>query len=196
MQGIEKISEAILDKVKADAQKIIKEAEKKALQEIEAAEKHMESNFEEKKRKTIQESEEEATRIRAQASIRARQELSMAKAEVVQSIVSKVKTTLLSLPSDESSLLSLINEATDDLGVAQARIYVSAKDIDTTQRLLKADKELASRVIEIRESSGSGGIIAESPDGEIRIDNTYDTRLEMLLPQILPQIGKELFEDS
>ena len=34
----------------------------------------------------------------------------------------------------------------------------------------------------------------EDTDGKIRIDNTYDTRLEMLLPRLLPEIGKELFQ--
>jgi len=35
--------------------------------------------------------------------------------------------------------------------------------------------------------------MVEDIAGKIRIDNTYDTRLEMLLPRLLPEIGKELF---
>jgi vacuolar-type H+-ATPase subunit E/Vma4 len=44
------------------------------------------------------------------------------------------------------------------------------------------------------EPGSGGGVIAESLDGKIRLDNTYSTRLEMLRPQILAEIGKELFE--
>ncbi|GAI00113.1 unnamed protein product, partial [marine sediment metagenome] len=33
----------------------------------------------------------------------------------------------------------------------------------------------------------------EDIDGRTRIDNTYETRLEMLLPRLLPEISKELF---
>lgn len=194
MQGMEKISQAILDKVKVDAQQIIKEAEEKALLEMEKAEKQVEGKFEEEKRKAIEEAEGEATRILAQASIKARQELSRTKAEIIDNIISRVKTTLLSTSSDKSSLLSLIKEVIDGLGVDKARIYVSPKDISTVPEFLKGDKELASRIMEIKESDCTGGVIAESIDGKIRLDNTYDTRLEMLLPQILPQIGKELFE--
>lgn len=194
MKGMEKISEAILDKVKVDAQQIIKEAEEKASQEIENAVKQKERKFEEGKRKAIEEAETETTRILAQASIEARQELSRTKAEMIDKIISRVKTTLLSLSSDESSLLSLIKEVVDGLGSDKVRIYASHKDISTLQGFLQEDKELASRIKEIKGFDCTGGVIAESMDGKIRLDNTYDTRLEMLLPQILPEIGKELFE--
>ena len=194
MKGMEKISEAILDKVKVDAQQIIKEAEEKALQEIEKAEKQLESKFEGKKRKTIEEAEVEAARILAQASIKARQELSRAKADMIDKIVSNVKTTLLDISSDEGSLLGLIKEVVAGLGVDKARIYVSPRDISTVQQFLEKDKELAGRIMEIKENDCTGGVIAESIDGKISVDNTYDTRLEMLLPKILPEISKELFE--
>jgi len=194
MKGMEKISEAILDKVKVDAQRIIKEAEEKALQDIEKAEKQLESKFEEEKRKAIEETEREATIILAQATIKARQELSRTKADIVDKIVSNVKTTLLSISSDESSLLSLIKEVVDELGDDKARIYVSPKDISKVQEFLERDKELASRIMEIKEFDCTGGVIAESIDGKFSLDNIYDTRLEMLLPKILPEISRGLFE--
>ena len=194
MKGMEKISEAILDKVKVDAQQIITEAEEKALQEIEKAEKQLERKFEEEKRKTIEEAEREATIILAQASIKARQELSRTKADMIDKIVSNVKTTLLSISSDESSLLSLVKEVVDGLGDDKARIYVSPKDISKVQEFFEGDKELASRIMEIKEFDCTGGVIAESIDGKFSLDNTYDTRLEMLLPKILPEIRRGLFE--
>ena len=193
MKGMEKISEAILDKVKVDAQQIIKEAEEKALQDIEKAEKQLETKFEEEKRKAIEETEREATIILAQATIKARQELSRTKADIVDKIVSAVNTTLRSISSDESLLLSLIKEVVDELGGDKARIYVSPKDISTVQGFLERDKELASRIMEIKEFDCTGGVIAESIDGKFSLDNTYDTRLEMLLPQILPEISQGLF---
>lgn len=194
MKGMEKISEAILDKVKVDAQQIIKEAEEKALQDIEKAEKQLETKFEEEKRKAIEGAEREAAIILAQATIKARQELSRTKADIVDKIVSAVNTTLRSISSDESLLLSLIKEVVDELGGDKARIYVSPKDISTVQGFLERDKELASRIMEIKEFDCTGGVIAESIDGKFSLDNTYDTRLEMLLPKILPEIRRGLFE--
>lgn len=193
MKGMDKLSEAILDKVKVDAQQKITEAEEKALQEVEKAEKQLESKFEEEKRKAIEEAEREATIILAQASIAARQELSRTKADIIDNIISTVKATLRGTSSDESSLLSLIKEVVDGLDIDKARIYVSPKDISKVQELLERDKEIASRILEVKEFDCTGGVIAESIDGKFSLDNTYDTRLEMLLPQILPEISQGLF---
>jgi vacuolar-type H+-ATPase subunit E/Vma4 len=193
MKGMEKISEAILDKVKIEARQIVKEAEEKALQEVEKAEKQLETKFEVEKRKTIENAETEAARIQAQAVIKARQELASVKAGIIDRIVSSAKTTLVTISGDDSSLLSLVKEGMAALGVDKARIYVSPKNINVAQQFLKKDKELAGGIVEIKETDCTGGVIAESIDGKLRIDNTYDTRLEMLLPIILPEISKELF---
>ena len=195
MAGMEKISEAIIDKVKADAQQIIKEAEERAWKEIQEAEKQRETRFEERKRKIIENSDSEATRILAQATIKARQELSSAKAEVIDKVVSRVKTTLSEITSDKVSLLNLIMEAITELAADKVRFYVSSKDLNMAQELISENKDLASKVTEIKEFNSTGGVIVESLDGKLRIDNTYETRLEMLLPRLLPEIGKELFQD-
>ena len=196
MEGMEKISRAILDKVKADAEQIIKEAEQKAWQEIEKAEKEWEEKFQEEKRKTIEEAERQASRILAQASIEARQELSRAKAGIIEGIVSRVKNTLPAISSDQDSLLNLINEAVDELGADKVRLYVSQKNLRAVRELVKLNKGLASKVVEIKEFHCAGGVIAEGIDGKVSIDNTYETRLEMLLPQIIPDISQELFGGS
>ena len=193
MKGMEKIREAVLDKVKVDAQQIITEAEGKALQEVEKAGKQLESKFEEEKRKAIEEAEREATIILVQALIKARQELSRTKADIIDNIISTVKATLRRTSSDESSLLSLIKEVVEGLDVDKARIYVSTKDISKVQEFLERDKEIASRILEVKEFDCTGGVIAESIDGKFSLDNTYDTRLEMLLPQILPEVSQGLF---
>jgi len=194
MKGMEKISEAILDKVRIEAQDIVKEAEEKARGRVEKAKKQQEAKLEEEKGKLIEEAKEEAIRILAQSSITARQELLLAKTRIIDEIISRVKKTLSGISSDESSLLDLIKEAINALDIDKARIYVSPKDVSIVQKLVAGDKKLADRISEIRELDGTGGVIVEDIDGKIRIDNTYDTRLEMLLPRLLPEIGKELFQ--
>ena len=194
MKGMEKISEAILDKVRAEAQDIVEEAEEKARERIQKAEQQQAAKLEEEKNKLIAEAKEEATRILAQSTITARQELLLAKTSIIDEIINRVKKTLSGISSDESSLLDLIREAINALDIDKARIYVSPKDVSSVRESLKEDKQLADRISEIREFDGSGGVIVEDIDGKIRIDNTYDTRLEMLLPKLLPEIGKELFQ--
>ena len=194
MMSMEKISGAILDKVRVEAQDIVEEAEEKARERIDRAKRQQEAKLEEEKNKLLEEAKEEATRILAQSSITSRQELLLAKTRIIDEIISRVKKTLSGISSDESSPLNLIEEAINALDVDKARIYVSPKDADIVRKSLKGDKKLADRITEIREFIGTGGVMVEDIDGKIRIDNTYDTRLEMLLPKLLPEIGKELFQ--
>lgn len=191
--GMEKISEAILAKVSVEAQDVVKDAKAKARERIEKAKKQQEARFGEEKNKLLEEAKGETARILAQASIRARQELLTAKTEIIDGIVSGVKRILSDFSGSESSPLNLIKEAADAIGIDKARVYVSPKDVAATQKLIKGDKELANKIVETKEFDCIGGVIVEDIDGRTRVDNTYDTRLEMLLPQILPEINKELF---
>jgi V/A-type H+-transporting ATPase subunit E len=190
---MEKLSEAVLSKVRAETQGIIKEAEEKAREEIEKAKRQREARFEEEKSRMLEEAEEEAARILAQASIKARQQLSSAKADVIAKIIAEARKELSQIPTDETCLLHLIREAMDGLGVDRARIYVSPKDLSTAKKSLEADKEFSARIIEVRESNCLGGVMVEDVEGKLRIDNTFETRLEMLLPKLLPEISRELF---
>jgi V/A-type H+-transporting ATPase subunit E len=191
---MEKISEAVVSKVKLDAQSIIKEAEKKAQEEIKTAKKQRDVRFEEERGRMLGEAEEEAARILAQASIKARQKLSSAKADIIAKIIDGARKKLPRISSDESYLPNLIREAMEGLGVDKARIYVAQKDVSTVKKLLKSDKEFSGKILEVKESNCLGGVIVEDAEGKLRIDNTYETRLEMLLPKLLPKISKELFE--
>jgi len=191
---MEKISEAVVSKVKLDAQNIIREAEEKAQEEIEKAKRQREVRFKEERGRMLGEAEEEVARILAQASIKARQQLSSAKADTIAKIIDGARKELSQISSDKSYFLNLIREAMEGLGADKARIYVSPKDVSTVKKFLKADKELSEKIVEVRESNCLGGVIAEDLEGKLRIDNTYETRLEMLLPKLLPKISEELFE--
>ncbi len=191
---MEKISEAVVSKVRAEARNIIKEAEEKAREEIEKAQKQREQRLQEEKHKKFEEAQEEAARIAAQASIKARQEISRTKNDVITKIIDRAKQELSQSANEKNYFLSLIKESIDGLGTNKGRIYVSTKDINLVRKFLGGDKKLAGRIIEVKEGDFLGGVIAEDIDGKLRIDNTYETRLEMLLPHLLPEISRELFE--
>jgi len=193
---MERISEAVLSKVNEEAQNIIKEAEERAQEQREKAKKQRETKLKEEEGKMLEEAEEEAARILSQASIRSRQKLSSAKADIIAKIIDGAQKKLSQISSDESHLLDLMREAMAGLGVDKGRIYVSPKDVSAVKKLLEADRELSGKILEVRESNFLGGVIAEDIEGKYRIDNTYETRLEMLLPKLLPEISKKLFEAS
>jgi V/A-type H+-transporting ATPase subunit E len=191
---MEKISEAIVSKVSLDAQSITKEAEGKAQEEIERAKKQRDVKFQQERARILAEAEQEAARILAQASIKARQLISSAKAEAIAKITDGARKELSGTSSDQSHLTRLVREAVGGLGTDKARIYVSPKDVGTVRQSLQADKELSGKILEVREFDCLGGVIAEDAEGKLRIDNTYETRLEMALPKLLPKISEELFK--
>jgi V/A-type H+-transporting ATPase subunit E len=191
---MERISEAVVSKVSLDAQSITKEAEEKAREEIERAKKQREVKLEQERARILAEAEQEAARILAQASIKARQLTSSAKAEAIAKITDGARKELSGASSSESNLISLTREAVGALGTDKARIYVSPKDVSTAKEALQADKELSAKILEVREVDCLGGVIAEDAEGKLRIDNTYETRLEMALPKLLPKISEALFK--
>lgn len=194
--GMDKIKDAIISKVHAEAEDITNEAKEKAQEEIDKAKRQREARFEEERGKILAEVEEESARVLAQATIKARQKLSSTKADVIDRIVDGVRKTLSAASSDESHFLKLVREATEGLGPVKGRIYVSPGDVGITKKLVEANKDLSDKIVEVRESNFLGGVIAEDVEGKLRIDNSYETRLEMLLPRLLPEISRELFESS
>lgn len=191
---MENISEAVISKVKVEALDIIREAEAKAREEREKATKQQEVKLQEEKQKLLGEARQEAARIVAQASIKSRQELSRAKNAVINKMTDRVRQELSQISSNEKYSMTLIQEAVEAIGADKARIYVPPKSVDATRKLLESNKELANRITEVKEANFTGGIIAESIDGTLRIDNSYESRLEMLLPILLPELNNELFE--
>ena len=191
---MERISEAVVSKVKLDAQSVIREAEERAREEIEKAKKQREVRFEQERARMLGEAEEEAARILAQASIKGRQQVSSTKADAIAKIIEGARKELSRVSGDESGFLGLTREAIAGLGTDKARIYVSARDVGTVKKLLEADKDLSGKILEVKETNCLGGVIAEDAEGKLRIDNTYETRLEMLLPKLLPKISSELFK--
>ena len=109
--SMEKVSEAILDKVKVEAQEIINEAEEKARERIERAKEQHQAKFEEEKRKIVESSEGETARIQAQASISSREETLSVKNDVIEDIIKKVKKSLSDVSDGEKITLNLIKEA-------------------------------------------------------------------------------------
>jgi vacuolar-type H+-ATPase subunit E/Vma4 len=190
---MDKISEAVLDKVKAESDAIIREAEEKAGERVQKAREQYNARLEAEKTRLLAEAGSEASRILAQASINVRQELLRAKNEVIDEIVSRLKQKLADTPDRAARAVALIREGLQAIEADEVTAYVSPADIDGVKELIKKDKELSSAVREVKETNCIGGAKVEDIDGRFTIDNTYDTRLETLLPRILPEISKELF---
>ncbi len=190
---MERLSSVILDKVKADATDIKKDAEDRARSIIEKAKEQQKAKSDEERFKLTTEAEIEAARIQAKAAIKARQETLAAKTRVIDEIISETKKSLSDLPDRATVLVRLTKESIKALGSDKVRVYVSPRDVAVMQKLVEKDSELAGKVIGIQAHEILGGVIVEDSSGKNRIDNTFETRLQILLPKILPEIGEKLF---
>jgi vacuolar-type H+-ATPase subunit E/Vma4 len=188
------LRDAILSKVKGEADQIKADAEAKARDLIEKAKRQRESILEEKKKAMISQARREALKILAQASMTARQEILRGKEDVVHETLERVKQELRHHRSDKESLTHLIKETIDAFEMkTKVKLFVISKDFGSVHEILREDGPLRERVIEVREMNGLGGVSAEDEEGMVRVDNTFETRLETLMTKILPKIGEELF---
>jgi vacuolar-type H+-ATPase subunit E/Vma4 len=190
----DKIREAILDKAKGEASKIIKDAEAKAREMISDAEGQKDRKFEEEKKKVITEANREASKTLAQASLKARQNILANKDTVINEVIAKVKEELAKEVKDKTLFERIIKEALDALeSEEKMRLLVSSKDVGIVREVVGENGALKEKIEEVKEADYLGGVVVETIDGMVSIDNSFDMRLEMLMPKILPEIGKKLF---
>jgi V/A-type H+-transporting ATPase subunit E len=192
--GEDNLRDAILSNVKGEADQIKADAEAKGRELIEKAKRQRELILDEKKKELIFRAHLEALKILAQASMTARQEILRGKKDVVQEILQRAKHALRHHPSDKESLTLLIEETIGAFEMkTKVKLFVTSRDLGIVQEILREDGPLRERVLEVREMNGLGGVSAEDEEGLVRVDNTFDTRLETLMPKLLPKISKELF---
>jgi vacuolar-type H+-ATPase subunit E/Vma4 len=190
----DKIRKAVFDKAKEDADKILSNAEIKAREIIEKAEEQKVLRFAEEKKKAISEAYREASKILAQASLKYRQVKFKEKDAVINEIIKRTKDELSKDINDKGLFVHLIQEAIDALETEdKVRLFVSPKDLNIVREVIEENSSLKEKITEVNEIDCMGGILMEAINGMVSINNTFDTRLEMLMPKILPEIGKKLF---
>jgi V/A-type H+-transporting ATPase subunit E len=193
----DKIREAILAKARSEADEIIADADTKAREMTQKAQDQKTQRLEEEKKKIISDAQREASRLRAQASLKARQGILQEKDAILSRIINSVKEELSRQTLDRDSFVSLVTTAFDAFETdSPIRVYVAPKDVATVRDIIQNDTDIKDKIVEVREMDCLGGVFAESDDGMNSIVNTYDIRLEMLMPKILPDIGKKLFGDE
>jgi vacuolar-type H+-ATPase subunit E/Vma4 len=190
----DKIRDAILKKAKGEADQIIADAKTRATEMIDKAKDQRQYRFEDEKKKRISEARREASKVMAQSSLKSRQDILREKDAILNTIIEKVKDQLSQTVMDKEHFLSLVRETVEAFETdKQLVIFVSPKDLNTVRRFIEEDSNLKDKISEVNELDCLGGILAQTMDGMVSIDNTYDTRLEMLMPKILPEVGKNLF---
>jgi len=191
----EKIREAILEKAQNEAQELLREAESAAQDIIDKAKRKNEERREEERKRAIADARRESSKITAQASLKAQQIVLKEKDGIINELLDDVRKRLekdVAAPEEMKKLISEIVDAFES--DEKIRLYVSKKDLADAQSLVKSDAALTEKISEVVEGSQSiGGVVGESQDGKVSMDNSYEMRLSMLVPKVLPDIGRKLF---
>jgi V/A-type H+/Na+-transporting ATPase subunit E len=105
--------------------------------------------------------------------------------KVFDKAIEKIKAT--NRNEDYSKLIiTLLNEATEALGMTDVIIFTNSKDQDIVKQTLSkySGAELSSETIDCL-----GGVEVKSKDGSMTFNNTIDARLERMKPLIRKEIA-------
>lgn len=182
--GLKEVEEDILKRTGNEARAILQQAQREADAILEDA-KHKAGEYRQKAEastKAILAMMEK--REKAAADFDVRKALLDKKKAVIDSAVDKARQDIAHLPERkrEEYITALIRKAKSEIDVA--RVIANKKD-----------RKAASSMngISYNEGDITGGIIAETSDGKIRVDYQYDEILGDIKDKSLQQLGKILF---
>lgn len=171
-ESTRKQADALLEQARAQAKAIVDEARKEA-KRIEA----------EGRKKSLAEAEKKKIEVYA-AKLQARKITSEAEDAVVRKVFDEMRGQLESFADSkdyEKVLVKLAKQAVAELG-GDAVLLVRKKDA----ALVKGVAKLSPKAIDC-----IGGVIAETQDARVRVDNTF----EALLEEHADEIRQKVFED-
>lgn len=183
--GLEKVKQEIIERAQKEAAAIIDAANAEARAVMKAAEKQMQEY-----EKTVDEDLEKSAEVTkrreiASAELEVKKQALSLKNDLINSIFSEARKRLAQLGDKkrESHVKALLATASGELNAAVVRC--SQKDVKFLQGRGKLKVAADESIL--------GGIIAESEDGKLRVDYSYDTLLEQARAKVLSDVSKTLF---
>lgn len=182
VQGIDTLRSEIVRQAEKQAKEIVSEAEKEASRLMDDARDHVASY-----QKTISEkTKAEITEIKKkelnEAELEAKRVLLERKKALIEGVFDSVaqKIEKLSAKERKSLITSLDSRVRDDITVG--RIYCNKKDSSAIKKVSVSQEDIL------------GGLIAESKDGAVRVDYSFETILGMLREHHLKDLVRILFK--
>ncbi len=186
--GLDKVKQEILDNAREDAGKLTEQAkdeakaiEKSAEKQVKGYERMMEEDME----KSV---ELMKRRELAAAELEVQKKTLDAKSELIESVFAEGWKKLRNIgeKSREAHIKSLLERAMAEMDVAVVKC--NARDSK-----LVSSHTSGSRLKAVVAADISGGIIAESADGKLKVDYSYEAVLEQVKSKVLVDVAKILF---
>lgn len=194
MEAVERLREAVFRAAQEKAERILAEARENAESIIKRAEEERKKRLEEEGSRVLSEARRRAREIIAEAKLQAKAEVSKAKLKVLDELRNRVMDALSSLGEGERerSLRSLIGESLKYLPRGRVVVAVAPGDVEIAEKVLS---ELGIDA-EIRTAEISGGVIVSTPDGGVRVLNSYEQRLREYLEKRIHEVMETLLGEG
>ncbi|BAD85788.1 archaeal/vacuolar-type H+-ATPase, subunit E [Thermococcus kodakarensis KOD1] len=202
MEGAELIIQEINREAEQKIQYILSEAQKEAEKIKEEARKRAEDRAQWILRKAKTQAEMEKQRAIASARLEVRKKRLEVQEEMIRAVLSALRERLASLPADEyfQTLVTLTTEALEELNIDSAVVRSNEETlkliVEKLPEFKKSVSEKLGKEVEITVGepiSTIGGVLVESSDGSVRVDNTFEARIERLEADLRARIAKALF---
>jgi len=202
MEGAKLIIEEINREAELKIKYILEEAEKKAEELRKEAEKRAKAKAEWIIRKAQTQAELEKQRIIANAKLEVRRKRLALQEELINEVLEALRERLSSIPEGEylEVIKELIIQGIKELGEERVVVSSNKETLSLLEKHLKEvkkdAKEKLGKDVEIEMGAPIktiGGVVVYNPGRSIRIDNTFEARMERYQSELRSRIAKTLF---
>ncbi|WP_267641070.1 V-type ATP synthase subunit E [Haloarchaeobius amylolyticus] len=193
--SLETVVEDIRDEARARAEEIRDDAEAEAEEIISEAQADAEETLEEAERAAERKVEQEREQQLSSAKLEAKQMRLEARRDVLEQVRADVESEIAGLSGDQREELTraLLDAAAEEFeNVDTASVYGRASDEDLLTDIL-ADYDGYEYA---GEYDCLGGVVVESEESRLRVNNTFDSVLEDVWEDNLKEISSRLFDEQ
>ena len=206
----EQFNPEITKKIEENTEKLIQKILVEQKEEITTIEKETDDKIKQIQKNVIKEAEKEADaeflKEKAKQDLDLRLKITKYRDEMVEEFVKKANEKIASVVKTkeyEKSLKKIITEAIITLKQSEIQIYCRKEDkgifskqfIDSISAEIKKEQKLDVKLNVVDKTISSiGGVIIETSDGKISINNTYEKRIERSLEELKRELSLMLIQ--
>lgn len=182
MSNLDNLTSKILADAKAQADKIIKDAQKKAQHKYDLEIKKINAKKETVLENARRDRELLSERIKSSANLKARNKKLEAKQTIIDKVIDKLKTKLVNM--DEKKYINYLNQNIDKKTITGKELIVKKEFVE------KVKKEFPGAKVKKNEFVTSGFIVEENG---IQENYTFEVKLDFMRDELEVEISKLLF---
>lgn len=197
--SLEELKKRILEEARKEAEEILRKAREEAERIVAEAKEEYYRRLRNARRKALQEFTEKKNAEYVSKLVEFNIELLKLKNRILNEILAEVRRELTELPAPKrkESLETLLKESIES-GVFTGNVIVKVvpKDSYVIKDVVQEHFKDVVTAVELCDPRRLGGVLVESLDREHAIDNTYTTRLEKAMPEIMSTLNAKIFRSE